>query len=151
MVAAADVRVDRLGRADRERARRTFELMDRVFEAQSEPVSDAYLEALLARPGFWALSATLGDEVVGGLTAHELPMTRSEHIELFVYDLAVREDRQRRGIGRRLVEALLAGAAEAGIDVTFVPADDADDHALAFYAALGGRPAPVTMFDLGPA
>jgi hypothetical protein len=31
----------------------------------------------------------------------------------------------------------------------FVPADNDDTHAVAFYAGLGGRPAKVTMFDLG--
>jgi hypothetical protein len=45
------------------------------------------------------------------MAGHELATTRHERTELFVYDLAVRVDRQRRGIG--------------------------------------GRPAEVTMFDLG--
>jgi aminoglycoside 3-N-acetyltransferase I len=76
-------------------------------------------------------------------------MTRHERTELFIYDLAVRDDQQRRGIGRQLVEALVAEASEHGIDVVFVPADDEDTHALAFYESLGGRAAPVTMFDLG--
>ena len=44
---------------------------------------------------------------MGGLTAHALPMTRSPEAELFIYDLAVRADRQRRGIGRTLVLATL--------------------------------------------
>lgn len=30
-------------------------------------------------------------------------------------------------------------------DVVFVPADNDDDHAVAFYAEFGGRPAAVTM------
>jgi aminoglycoside 3-N-acetyltransferase I len=76
-------------------------------------------------------------------------MTRHQRSEWFVYDLAVRKDRQRRGIGRRLVDALVSDAARRGIDVVFVPADNDDDHALAFYTSLGGRPSPVTMFDLG--
>lgn len=61
----------------------------------------------------------------------------------------MREDRRRRGVGRRLVESLVAGCADRGSDVVFVPADDEDTHALAFYESLGGPPAPVTMFDLG--
>jgi aminoglycoside 3-N-acetyltransferase I len=37
-------------------------------------------------------------------------------------------------------------AAEAGIHVLFVPADNEDTHALDFYTALGGEAAPVTIF-----
>jgi aminoglycoside 3-N-acetyltransferase I len=49
------------------------------------------------------------------------------------------------GIGRRLVEALRDAANAIEADV-FVPADDEDLHALDFYRALGGEPAPVTIF-----
>jgi aminoglycoside 3-N-acetyltransferase I len=40
-------------------------------------------------------------------------------------------------------------AAAAGITVAFVPADNEDVHALDFYSALGGIPAPVTIFTFG--
>jgi aminoglycoside 3-N-acetyltransferase I len=73
-------------------------------------------------------------------------MTRRESRELFIYDLAVHADYQRRGIGRALVETLRVLGSAEGIDVTFVPADNEDDHALAFYEALGGEAAPVTIF-----
>lgn len=140
----------RLGPDDRDVARRMFAMLNEVFETEGEALSDGYVQGLLARPDFWALAAVDADErVVGGITAHELPMTRSETRELFLYDLAVRPEVQRRGIGRRLVTSLVALAAAQGITVVFVPADDEDEHAVAFYAALGGRPAPVTMFDLG--
>jgi len=53
---------------------------------------------------------------------------------------------QRRGVGRRLVETLCSAAAAAGVSVAFVPADVEDEHAVAFYRALGGEAAPVTIF-----
>ena len=123
-----------------------FRMMADVFEEPARPLSDAYVESLLARPAFWAIAALDGDEVVGGLTAHTLPMTRAEVSEVFLYDLAVRTDRQREGIGRRLVTELREAAAAADIAVMFVPADDEDVHALDFYRALGGTPAKVTIF-----
>ena len=147
MVVSPDVRIERLGPRDRERARRTFELLTEVFKTPGEPLSDGYVRRLLDRPEFWVLAAIVGDEIVGGLTAHELPTTRNESTELFIYDVAVHPAFQRRGIGRQLMTTLLALAAKRGIDVTFVPADNEDDHALAFYEALGGVAAPVTMFD----
>lgn len=94
--------------------------------------------------------ATLIDgEIIGGLTAHELPMTRNESTELFIYEIAVDPAHQRRGIGRSLVEHLIAAGRSVGIEVAFVPADNVDDHALAFYRALGGAASEVTFFEFG--
>lgn len=137
----------RLGPGDGDLARRAFAVMAEAFEEPNAELGDAYLERLLKQEGFWALVALDGEEVVGGITAHALPMTRSETTELFIYDLAVRKERQRQGIGRALVTALREAGCDAGIDVAFVPADDEDTHALDFYRALGGHPAPVTIFD----
>ena len=145
-----EVRIDRLGPGDRDAARRTFELLTEVFEAHGEPLSDGYIDRLVGRPDLWVLTATVGGRIVGGLTAHELLMTRNESVELFIYDLAVHPGHQRRGIGRRLVETALGRAAARGIECTFVPADDDDAHALAFYRALGGASSPVTFFQFGP-
>jgi aminoglycoside 3-N-acetyltransferase I len=117
-----------------------------VFEEACEPLSDRYLDALLSGENFWVLAALLGDEIVGGLTAHALPMTRTESTELFIYDVAVRADRQRQGIGRQLVMGLCAAADDAGIADVFVPADTTDEPALDFYRMLGGVPTSVTMF-----
>jgi len=127
-------------------------MMAEVFAEDDEggldgdPLGDDDARSLLRREEFWAIVATEGDVVVGGLTAHALPMTRSRSTELFIYDLAVRADRQRRGIGRALVAELLARARDSGIGTAFVPADNEDTHALEFYRAIGGAPAPVTFF-----
>jgi aminoglycoside 3-N-acetyltransferase I len=145
----AEIRIVRFASGDVEPARRMFGVMNQVFEVAGEELSDGYVERLLVRKDFWALGAFVDDRVVGGVTAHELPMTRAEHGELFVYDLAVLPELQRHGIGGLLVRTLVQQAAEHDIDVVFVPADNDDDHALAFYEAIGGRPAAVTMYDLG--
>ncbi|MFN7977397.1 MAG: GNAT family N-acetyltransferase [Vicinamibacterales bacterium] len=141
--------VRRLTAKDVELARRTFQTMSAVFETDGVPLGDDYLRALLGRPDFWAFAAVDGDAVLGGITAHTLPMTRSESAEVFIYDLAVVPERQRQGIGRRLVATLRDAAAAEGIAVTFVPADNDDTHALDFYQAIGGTPAPVTIFTFG--
>lgn len=159
------VHVRRLGAADRTLARRTFATIADVFGTAPTghpPPGDAYLDALLARPDFWAFAALapahaaaadddIADDlsahaVVGGLTAHALPMTSAERSELFIFDLAVRPEWQRRGVGRALMAAARAGAAAAGLTVAFVPAEDEDAHALAFYAAVGGTPTATTIF-----
>jgi aminoglycoside 3-N-acetyltransferase I len=123
--------------------------MAEVFGEEHTLLSDAYLDALLARPEFWAFAATHTGRVVGGLTGHMLMMTAFEGAEVFLYDIAVVPDHQRRGIGRRLVDALRREAASQGISTMFVPADDDDTEALRFYTALGGTPSKVTLFEFG--
>jgi len=140
------IQVDRLGVTDVDRARSLFAVIADVFELAPTRLSDAYLRSLLARAEFWALAATVDGEIAGGLTAHTLALTRSEESEVFLYDLAVRPDFQRQGVGRALVAALREQAMAAGINVVFVPADNEDTHALEFYRAVGGTPAAVTIF-----
>jgi aminoglycoside 3-N-acetyltransferase I len=138
--------IRRLGPGDEQIAREMFRVMAIVFEEDSGELDGDYVRQLLMREDFWALVATESGTVVGGITAHALPMTRSQSTELFIYDLAVRVDRQRRGIGRALVRELLELAAAVGIKTSFVPADDEDTHALEFYRAIGGAASPVTFF-----
>lgn len=144
------MRVARLRAGDREQARQGFALLNEVFETDGEELSEGYLDRLLSDPRFHVWVAVDAGVVIGALTAHELPMTRAETAELFIYDLAVRPDRQRGGVGRALVEHLVAAADPASVSSVFVPADDEDVHALDFYRAVGGAAEPVTIFTFDP-
>jgi aminoglycoside 3-N-acetyltransferase I len=145
-LAMSELEVKRLVRGDAAAASVMFEMMAGVFGEDSEPLSEGYLEDLLDREGFWAIAAFVGPDIVAGLTAHTLPMTRSPTSEVFIYDLAVRQDNRRQGVASRLVLELRATAALEGIHEIFVPADNEDAHALDFYRALGATASPVTFF-----
>jgi aminoglycoside 3-N-acetyltransferase I len=123
--------------------------MAHVFEEDCDELSVQYVERILARDDFWAIAAFFGDEMVGGITAHTLPMTRKASSEVFIYDVAVPKEHQRKGIGRQLVTQLRKEAAAVGIVDVFVAADNDDVHALDFYRALGGAASPVTIFTFG--
>lgn len=144
--ASAAAVVRRLGVADTAEARALFDLMTEVFEEDRPTLSDAYVEGLLRRDDLWILAAFDGPAVIGGLTAHVLPMTRAAVSELFIYDLAVAVAHQRKGVARRLIADLRRRGTDAGIEVSFVPADEEDDHALAFYRAVGGEESRVRFF-----
>lgn len=140
------MQIRRLGTGDERVAAQTFALMTAVFEEEAGDLQAGYLKELLARPAFWAYAALDADVAVGGLTGHVLPMTRSHTSELFIYDLAVHADYQRRGVATRLVDAARADAAHAGLSSVFVPAENEDTHAIAFYTSLGWEPTPTTFF-----
>lgn len=145
-----NIRVQRLRQEDRQVARQLFLLMAEVFEEPGSPLSDSYLDRLLARDEFWAVAAFNDDRLAGGLTAHLLPMTRVEATELFIYDVAVHPERQRKGIGRSLINWLLEAAEAAGIETVFVPAESEDKHAIDFYRAVGGKASEVHLFTWSP-
>ncbi|MHA7281498.1 GNAT family N-acetyltransferase [Arthrobacter sp. TMS2-4] len=142
----SELDIRRLVQGDVTEATALFEMMAHVFEEGYEPLGADYVDDLLGREGFWALAAFIGPQIVAGLTAHTLPMTRSPSSELFIYDLAVLPAHQRRGIASRLIAALRTSAAAEGISEIFVPADDEDGHALKFYRSLGAAASPVTVF-----
>src|SRR5690625_4827390 len=68
----------RLTAQEVEIARQLFLLMSEVFAEPHGQLTDAYLQRLLVSESFWAVAAFSGSELLGGLTAHTLPMTRDE-------------------------------------------------------------------------
>jgi len=150
MSGSNNVKVRRLGPPDRDLARMTFGVLADVFGEKRDRLSDAYLDELLGRPWFLVFVATVGGRTVGGLTAHVLPMTACESAEIFIYDVAVVDDYQRRGVGRRLLAAVRDEASRPGTSSVFVLADNEDAGALAFYRALGGAASGVTLFEFKP-
>jgi len=124
-----------------------IEMFNLVFE-EAEPTvsSDTNLLRLLSNHHFVAIAALNENEVAGGLTAYELPMYSSERSELFLYDLAVKPDYQRMGIGKSLIRSLKDYCTSEGIELFFVLAHEEDEHAIEFYHSTGGRSEKVINF-----
>ena len=108
---------------------------------------DAYLEGLLESQSFIAVTASVDDEVVGGLAAYELQKFEQARREIYIYDLAVAEPFRRRGIATALIRTLQRIAAERGAYVIYVQADLEDDPAIRLYESLGRRE-DVLHFDI---
>jgi aminoglycoside 6'-N-acetyltransferase I len=66
--------------------------------------------------------------------------------QLFVNEVGVSESWQRQGIGRRLVDVLLAHGHRLGCTEAWVLTDDDNDAARALYSASGGDEAPTRIF-----
>ena len=146
------LRVERLGPTDLPRMKKVNRLFLEVFgeEGYHGPgPGDAHLDRLLADGKFIALAAWIDGEMAGALAAYELVKYEAERSEIYIYDLAVREEHRRRGVATALIEALKPIAREKGAWVIYVQADPPDAPAVALYDKLGVRE-EVLHFDIAP-
>lgn len=94
---------------------------------------ETHLINLLHNKGFFAVIAKTEGKVIAGLTVYVLDQYYSEKPLAYIYDLAVLNAYQRKGVGRKLIEFTNQYCKEKGFDGVFVQADKADDYAIDFY------------------
>lgn len=142
-----NIRYKQLRREDEALLQDLFRLYVEVFDSPYTSPGPAHFSNLLQQENMRFFIATTGETVVGGLTAYILPSVYTSTSEVYLYDLAVRKDYQRQGIGRQLLKTLGQWCKEHAIQEFFVQADNADAHAIAFYRRTGGIPGHVTHFS----
>ena len=123
-----------------------IDLFNIVFEEELKIRDETHLLRLLDSRDFIAMVAISENEVLGGLTAYELPMVYSDYSEVFLYDLAVKPEYQRMGIGKGLIQSLKEHCIKNGIKEFFVLAHEEDEHAIEFYRSTGGKSEKVVNF-----
>jgi aminoglycoside 3-N-acetyltransferase I len=132
--------ISRLTKKSSKEFKELIKLFNDVFQEGNDLLpSDSYLENLLTNPYLMVYVTTIDNEIVGGLTAYILPKYNAEKSELFIYDIAVKPEFQRRGIGRSLISKIKEDCVNIDIDEIFVAANEEDDYALDFYRATDGR------------
>ena len=144
--------VERLGENDVQAMREANRLFFVVFgddAYRGDPPGEAHLRRLLADDRFIALIAREEGAMIGALAAYELVKFEAERSEIYIYDLAVREQYRRRGVATALIEALKPIAREKGAWMIYVQADPPDAPAVALYDKLGVRE-EVYHFDISP-
>jgi len=144
---AEHIEVKRLVQGDVAVFKLLIHLFNVVFEEDEAAIgSEAHLSKLLSNNHFVAMTAFYDNELAGGLTAYELPMYSSDRSEIFLYDLAVKPDFQRRGIGKRLIHHLQDYCLANRINEFFVMAHEEDIDAVEFYRSTGGKSEKVVNF-----
>ena len=126
----------------------------RAIYRRSSLLNEGDREALLARPeilvwngaGLEAGQTRVAVDENGRLLGFATAVPDGAEVELD--DLFVDPDRMRQGVGRALVEDLLATARRAGASSIRVIANE---HAAAFYRAAGFVPAGTAATEFGPA
>lgn len=123
-------------------------LFEEVFEMKDFRMPErGHLDKVLRSNGFQAwVALNESSEVVGGLTAYELRQYYSTRPLVYIYDLAVKSDLQRKGIGNKLICSINEYCQKAGVEEVFVQADRVDQHAVDFYRKTGATEEDVLHF-----
>lgn len=101
--------------------------------------SDEYVAKMLARNDFHVIIALENYQLIGGLTAYEMTMFKSETTEMFLYEIEVVEEHRQKGVGRELIGFLKQICHEKNIFEMFVGTEKDNSAARALYAATGGK------------
>lgn len=141
-----DIKIRKLTEKDVTAFEALLHLFNQAFEEERTLSDAAHLSALLKNPQFIVMAAFSGEKILGGLTAYELPMYYGNETEIFLYDMAIHPDHQRKGIGKQLLAFLKDYCAQNKINTFFVLAHEEDTHALEFYHSTGGQREQVANF-----
>jgi aminoglycoside 3-N-acetyltransferase I len=142
------IRIKRLDKDDVLFFQKLIQLFNEVFETKkTSNATKAYLKKQLGKPEFIVFTIFYDNEIIGGFTAYELPMYYSEYSEVFIYDIAIKHEFQRKGLGEKLLLALKEYCKQNGIKEIFVAANEEDKHALDFYKSTGGKAEKVMHFN----
>ena len=141
------IEIKKLSREDLNLFKELILLFEDVFEMKDfRAPGDRHLLKVLSTSGFFVFVASANGKVVGGLTAYTLEQYYSTRPLVYIYDLAVATQLQRKGIGSMLMSAITSHCREMGMEEVFVQADDVDLHALEFYRHTGGNAESVVHF-----
>jgi ribosomal protein S18 acetylase RimI-like enzyme len=143
-----EVKIEKLKVGDIDKFTGLIRVFEDVFEMKNFSMPErTYLQKLLESEGFFVFVATLENTVIGGLTAYIMHQYYSKSPLVYVFDLAVKTQLQRKGIGKMLIEANNKYCKSMGAEVVMVQADEVDDYAIKFYRSTGARGERVVHFD----
>jgi ribosomal protein S18 acetylase RimI-like enzyme len=123
-------------------------LAEAAGEVLDNPVDPVQLAAFLADPRHMMLVALLGGRVVGMASGTEL-LHPDKPPQMFLNEVGVAEVHRGRGIGRRLVRALLAEARARGCASAWIGTEAENTAANRCYAGAGpkGPPQPFLLYE----
>jgi aminoglycoside 3-N-acetyltransferase I len=109
-------------------------VFEKVFEMPAFVLPDRqHLKKLLEKENFVAIVAKENQKIIGGLTVYILEQYYSTKPLAYVYDLAVLNAFQRKGVGKELMEFVTKLCQEKGFEEVFVQAERVDEYAADFY------------------
>ena len=121
-------------------------LLDRVApDVFDDPVAPRWTRAFLDDPRHHLVVA-LDDGVVVGMASGVDYVHPDKAPQLFVNEVGVAPSHQRRGIGRRLVDAMIARGRARGCTYAWVGTEEDNLAARALYERAGGAAEPFVLY-----
>ncbi|HEX6701912.1 MAG TPA: GNAT family N-acetyltransferase [Gaiellaceae bacterium] len=93
----------------------------------------------LASEKTFQLAGFAGGEPVGHLLAYELIRRHGDGKTMLVYEIGVRDDHRRAGVGTALFDELRRICRRRGISRAFVITNESNEPAMDFYRSQGGK------------
>lgn len=124
-------------------------LFDRVaHDVFDHPIERRQLTHYLATPGHHLMVAIVDSEIVGQVAAvvHRHPDGRPT--ELYIDEVAVAPTRQRQGIARSLLDAMLTFGKELGCQEAWVGTEPDNTAAISLYESRSAPAEPFAMYVL---
>ncbi len=142
------IKIEKLGANDIFKFSELIRVFEDVFKMKDFKIPDeTYLQQLLEKDDFFVFVAILNNKVIGGLTSYIMQQYYSKSSLVYIFDLAVKTEFQRKGIGKGLIEENNNYSKRIGAEAVMVQADEVDDYAIEFYRSTGGTAQKVIHFD----
>lgn len=143
-----NLKIVKLAPDDHDRFIELVKIFKTVFELENPTFPPKeHLRELLKREDFLVFVALEADRVVGGVTAYVLMQYHTVSSQVFIYDVAVQTEYQRKGIGGRLISEVSGYCREKNHEEMFLFAEEIDDHAIEFYRSTGALEERVVGFS----
>ncbi|MBA3649706.1 MAG: GNAT family N-acetyltransferase [Chitinophagales bacterium] len=143
-----DIEIEKLNDNDINKFIELIRIFEDVFKMKNLNLPDeTYLQQLLEKDDFFVFVALLDNKVVGGLTSYIMHQYYSKAPLVYIFDLAVKTEFQRQGIGKMLIKANNHYCKTIGTEAVMVQADEADDYAIKFYHSTGATAEKVIHFE----
>jgi len=132
-----NIKIERLNYNDIDKFTDLIRLFEDIFDMKNFKMPDGiFLRQLLKKDDFFVFVAVYDNKIVGGLTSYIIHQYYSKSPLVYIYDLAIKAEFQRQGIGKMLIAGNNAYCKEIGAEA-----------AIDFYQSTGATGQKVIHFD----
>ena len=143
-----EFQIKRLKNGDLYDLKKLIELFNEVYNKQKKEEADvSHLIKLLEKPEFIVFVISRENEIIGGLTAYEIPIYYKSFSEVYIKDLAIKKDYQRKGLGKQLFIIFKKYCKMNNISTLFADVAEDDYYAIDFYRFTCGEGEKVVRFN----
>ncbi len=143
-----DIEIKKLTKQDLDNFIELINIFKNIFEMKNFKMPDeTYLQQLLEKDDFFVFVALVDNKVVDGMTSYIMKQYYSKSPLVYIFDLAVKTEHQRQGIGKMLIKANNSYSKTIDAEAVMVQADEVDGYAIDFYQSTGATGQKVIHFD----